>query len=423
MHLNPSARELDDAMQGRRVIDAHEHLPPEAVYLEQQYCGPNLFAGGYIHLDLASAGMPGEVRELLRAPGERPVGQWWPKVKPYWELIRHGSYARALRLTVRQLWDIDRIDDTTIEQIAEHVRRDNRPGLYHRVLRDTCNIEWAISCNEPDDYAPQPPVAWLSYVPYHAMHRGLDDARMEELSAEVGQAVKTLDDVVAATREQLVRELDQGALGAKIRVTDLTEPDRRVARQQFDDARRSGENVYGYTELRNLLVEECMDVLAERDRVMAVHTGYWGDFRRLDPKLMLDVCIRRPEVRFDVFHLGMPMIRDAILLGKSHANVTLNLCWCPVISQVQTVRALDEIIDLVPLNKVIAFGADYRCAVHKTVGHLAMARQCVAAALGARIDAGEMNHDLALQIADMWFYENPKQIYRLDALSGRDRMP
>ncbi len=106
---------------------------------------------------------------------------------------------------------------------------------------------------------------------------------------------------------------------------------------------------------------------------MAVHTGYWGDFRELDPKPMLDVCIRRPEVRFDVFHLGMPMIRDAIPLGKSHANVTLNLCWCPVISQVQTTRAL-----------------------------------------GARIDAGEMDHELALRIADGWFYDNPKRIYRLD---------
>ena len=30
--------------------------------------------------------------------------------------------------------------------------------------------------------------------------------------------------------------------------------------------------------------------------------------------------------------------------------MTLNLTWCPVISQVQTVRALDEMLDMVPLN-------------------------------------------------------------------------
>jgi predicted TIM-barrel fold metal-dependent hydrolase len=120
-------------------------------------------------------------------------------------------------------------------------------------------------------------------------------------------------------------------------------------------------------------------------------------------------------VRFDVFHLGMPMIRDAILIGKSYPNVTLNLTWCPLISQVQTCRALDEIIDLVPLNKVIAFGGDYRAAVQKVWGHLVMARECVATALANRIEAGSFDRAEALRIARMWFHDNPARIYRIKA--------
>ena len=68
--------------------------------------------------------------------------------------------------------------------------------------------------------------------------------------------------------------------------------------------------------------------------------------------------VQRQDVRFDLFHLGMPMIRDAILIGKTCPNIVLNLTCCPIISQVQTYRALDEILDLVPVNKIVAFGGD-----------------------------------------------------------------
>ena len=147
---------------------------------------------------------------------------------------------------------------------------------------------------------------------------------------------------------------------------------------------------------------------------VAVHTGYWDDFRELDPKFLLGIAARRRDVRFDLFHLGMPMVRDALLIGKSYPNVTLNLTWCPVISQVQTCRALDELLDLVPLNKVIAFGGDYRVAVQKVWGHLVMARECVAVALAKRVQDGDLDRAEAMRIARMWFDDNPARIYRIE---------
>ena len=70
--------------------------------------------------------------------------------------------------------------------------------------------------------------------------------------------------------------------------------------------------------------------------------------------------------------------RDAAFIGKSVPNITLNLTWCPIISQALTARMLDEIIDLVPVNKIIVFGGDYRVSVQKVYGHLVMAREVVA---------------------------------------------
>jgi hypothetical protein len=112
------------------------------------------------------------------------------------------------------------------------------------------------------------------------------------------------------------------------------------------------------------------------------------------------------------------MVRDAALIGKTLPNVTLNLTWCPIISQVQTTRMLDEIIDLVPVNKIIAFGGDYRCAVQNVYGHLTMARQVVASVLADRINAGDFDKEYALQLARLWFHDNPCQIYKLPQGEG-----
>ena len=136
--------------------------------------------------------------------------------------------------------------------------------------------------------------------------------------------------------------------------------------------------------------------------------------RELDPKLMFSFADRRRDVRFDMFHLGMPMIRDAILIGKNLPNVTLNLTWCPIISQLQTARALNEIIDLVPVNKIIAFGGDYRASVQKVYGHLVMAREVVAQVLAQRIEAGDFDRQYAMHLAKLWFYDNPGRIYKIE---------
>ena len=147
---------------------------------------------------------------------------------------------------------------------------------------------------------------------------------------------------------------------------------------------------------------------------VTVHAGYFGDFRDLDPKHIFSFALRRRDVHFDLLHLGMPMVRDAALIGKTLPNVSLNLAWCPVVSQLQTMRILAEIIDLVPANKVIAFGGDYRVAVHKVWGHLVMAREVVASVLADRIEAGDFDREYAVYLARLWFYDNPMRIYKLE---------
>ena len=414
MKLSKTARGLYDEISQLTIIDAHEHLPSEAAYLSHGYSGPNMFAGGYVWHDLESAGMSAQFKGTLREGGDRPVEEWWPQIRPYWQYVKHTSYARALRITVRDLYGIDEIDDSSIHTLAERVKADNALGLYHRVLQERCGIRISITCTEQVHFPDDPGLRGLSVRMLNWANTAWDGRQIDAVTQQSGVKVCSLEDLVSALQVLLRRDLERNALGLKIRVGDYRAPDLKAADAQFQQARGATEPAGHLSALHDYLFDRCLDVAAEADVPVAVHTGYWGDFRELDPKFMLGIAARRRDVRFDVFHLGMPMIRDAILIGKSHPNVTLNLTWCPVISQVQTCRALDEMLDLVPLNKVIAFGGDYRAAVQKAWGHLVMARECVATALANRVETGELDRDEALRIAGLWFYDNPARIYKIE---------
>ncbi len=418
MKVKRLAKELAQEIAELPIIDAHEHLPTEDEYLAHRYSGPNLFAGGYIWHDLESAGMDPAFKATLREGGDRPVDSWWPRIAPYWRNVRYTSYARALRITVRDLWGIRKINNATIHDIADHVRTDNTPGLYARIMAK-CHAEMAIT------YVDQ------ATFPHDPLLRGITTLEkvsaftlsgIDTLGQRWGQPVRSLDDAIEAVQSLLRADAARGAVGFKMISAHHAPPNLQKASEQLQTI-QSGVLNTDTSALRDALFDRALDVAAELDLPVAIHTGYWGDFRENDAKHLLSFALRRRDVRFDMFHLGMPMIRDAILIGKSLPNVTINLTWCPVISQLQTARALDEILDMVPLNKVIAFGGDYRVAVQKSYGHLVLAREAIAGALARAVKAGSFGHSEALRIARMWFYENPVRVYGLhpaDQVSGAE---
>ena len=409
MKLTPLARELYDAIAEFEIIDAHENLPPEREYLAHGYSGLNMFAH-YIKGDLRSAGIPQKFAATMRDDVESPPEVWWPTLKPYWEAVRNTSYARALRITARDYFGIDDINDDTIAEFAEKVKADNTPGLYRRVLQTKCNIRTSITCWQHANFPDDPGIRAITRIPEVAWHGPKSIAALE---AQSGGSFDTLDAMIDAMQSRMHADLAAGAVGFKILSQDFGAPDEAAAEKEWKRALASPDGTASCLALRDVLLDKALDVAAETDVPVAVHTGYWGDFRTLDVKFMLDFAVRRPDVRFDMFHLGMPNYRDATLIGKTLPNVTLNMCWCSIISQLQTARTLDEMIDLVPVNKITAFGGDYGVCVQKVYGHLVLAREVVASALAKRIDDGDFDRDDALHLAKLWFVDNPTRIYKL----------
>jgi len=296
----------------------------------------------------------------------------------------------------------------------------NTPGIYERILTDACNIRTALTqCARTDVgqplLTPVMPLVTEMETWDRVSRPAMTDWQGNRRPMDASIAVSTLDDLVAANRSYIEQVKSEGGVGLKMMSNPYRSPSRQAALECFEDLRTGATaSLPAVNPLRDYVVDEMIRFAGEQDLVVCVHTGYWGDFRTLDPLHMIPILERHPDVRFDMYHLGYPWVRESIMLGKGFANVWLNFCWTHIISQRFATDALDEVIDLVPMNKVIGFGGDYALAVEKVYGHLVMAREDIAGVLAGRIERGRMTEDQAVALARRWLWDNPKELYRLD---------
>ncbi|HIJ66029.1 MAG TPA: amidohydrolase family protein [Candidatus Hydrogenedentes bacterium] len=409
MESNALEKSLIEGMEQLEVIDCHEHLGPEKNRTGAEVDVFTLFAH-YTRGDLAVAGMT-DAQYASLFNRDIPLEHRWALFAPYWEHIRWGSYARAALLAAAKFYSVDDINEKTYQPLSEAIQKANTPGIYERVLKKACNIRTALTQCGSTDLGGTPlltPVMPMIYPTetWEALTR-------PPFGSEA--PVRTLDDYVDAMRRYVLKVKGEGAVGLKMMANPFETPDREPALSAFARLRDGNETALPpQNPLRDYVIDQIIAYATEQDLVVCVHTGYWGDFRQLDPVHMIPLLMRHPKTRFDIYHLGFPWMRQALMLGKGFPNVWLNLCWTHVISQRFVVTALDEAIDLIPMNKLLAFGGDYGIPVEKVYGHLVMAREDIACVLARRIQAGQMTEAQAIELAKKWFWDNPKELYRLN---------
>ena len=408
MKPNGLEKSLYEAMEKIDIIDSHEHLGPEKGRVESPVDVFTLFSH-YTRGDLRVAGMSeSEYQSLFDR--KIPLERRWDLFSSYWQEIRWGSYARAALLAAKKFYGIDDINHGTFEELSMRMQKANKSGIYQRVLGDACKIRTALTqCGSTDLGTPLlTPVMPMVY----------ETESWESLSHppfEPNAKVNSLDDYIEAIRRYVVRVKSEGAVGLKTVSNPYGEPSRENAVNAFNKLSRD-KNIKLPTSnpLRDYIVDQAISIGTEEGLVIAVHTGYWGDFRDLDPLHMIPILQRHEKARFDIYHLGYPWLRETLMLGKGFANVWINFCWTHIISQRFAVAGLDETIDLIPMNKILIFGGDYGTPVEKVYGHLVMAREDIAEVLARRIRSGQMSESQALVLIQKWFWENPKELYGLE---------
>ena len=394
------------------IIDAHEHLPPEKERVSRKVDVFTMFTH-YTSTDLITAGMSKEDYEKIVDP-EQPLEERWRLFKPYYKVAKYTSYFRAARIALKKFYGVEDLTDENYLEASNRIREANKPGIYKRVLRDKCRIKVVLT---QIGRIPEGDKELL--IPILPMWLLTDISKPSDLEGRKLRPrvdVSSLEDYVAYMKEQVERWKREGVVGLKFLARRVEEVCReraeRLFKQLLDGELKTPKPLWDY------LVDKAIDLASEVGWPISVHTGIlagnWGDFTATRPTLLIPLLKRHREAKFDLYHAGIPWVREAGILGKSFPNVWLNLCWCHIVSQDMTCSALDEWMDLVPVNKIIGFGGDYNIPVEKVYGHLVMAREDIARTLAGRVSRGLMNRTEALDIARMWFYDNPRELYRLE---------
>jgi len=409
MRLSPIQESLLRAMEEFEIVDAHEHLPPEKVRLERKVDVFTLFSH-YTGVDLQAAGMPREYWDKIHDPAI-PIEKRWEMFAPYFRHIRYGSYARPALIAAKEFYGFDDINEGNYKALSDLISGGNTPGIYRRVLREKCKIRVALTLFDRTDYDLDllKPLMWIDG------YAGVRSKKfVEKQAADMGDKIQTLDDYLELIRKGLQKWKSEGVVGIKMWAGPFEKSERSQAVALFERLMKDEKKeLPEVNSLHSFIREEMLDMAAELELVVAVHTGMWGDFRRLDPQHLIPVLGRHSNTKFDIFHMGIPYVRETAIIGKNFPNVWLNLCWCHIISPKITCQAMDELIDLVPINKIIAFGGDYSLPVEKVYGHLVMARENIAKVLGSRVEENLLTENDAVEIAKKWFYDNPKELYKL----------
>ncbi|MBM3705875.1 MAG: hypothetical protein FJW66_05050 [Actinobacteria bacterium] len=413
------------------IIDSHEHLDPEneAIKLKRDIFS---FFSGYTQCDLISSGLSQEDLEKLFDQSVS-IDERWKILKPFWERIKNTCFSQSLLITLREIYGFDDINSKNIFQLSDMLAENFRIGIYNDILVKKCNIRKVLTQCFRTDVDSNNEKLLLPVMPLW-VGAGSTTGRWEDfqnlgpmtkIDAYLPEweykdfSINALDDCLENQSSYYKRIKREGAIGVKFvpfpKFNLEESPDEALAIRDFDDFKNhkfeklpQPNNLYSY------LLDRAISSAIENGLVISVHTGFWGDFRILSPLNIIPVLMRYPQGKFDLYHLGYPWIRESIMIAKGFQNAFLNFCWLHIISRKAAMDAMDEALETVPVNKIIAFGGDYNSlTVEKIYGHLKIAKDNIAEVLKKKIDKGELSYKACLEIPDKIFSTNIKQLYGL----------
>ncbi len=419
-----------------KIIDTHEHLPCKEEDRIQDTDVIQEYLGHYFDRDLFSAGLSKEDYHKV-IEEKMPVVKRWKIIEPYWKNARYTGYGRSLSIIAKDLYGLDKIDASTIEELNYKFLKTLVPGYFKKILKEKCKIETSLLCVDVIDISYNPveersavcdkelfsPVYMLKDLIYPYLW-----TQFENIERQSGIRVTSFSRYLEATEAIIEKAYSLGVVALKnylayLRSCKYERVARSVAEEEFNQIFKTKHipdwhvrhAVVGKS-FQDYMFHFILDIANKKNLRVQIHTGMQeGNGNILsnsDPKLLTNLFLEYPDVIFDIFHMSYPFQNELTVLAKNFQNVFIDMCWAHIVSPNASINALIEWFDTVPINKISTFGGDYKF-IDGVYGHLKLAQANVAKALSIKIEEGLFDIDEAKNIAMMLFYDNPKNIFKL----------
>jgi hypothetical protein len=407
------------------LCDTHEHLWSEQEFIKQS---PDIlqtiFSGAYATADLVVAGTSLEDADALVDNTDPDIGARFRRIEPAWRAVQHTGYGEAVRITAKQLYEIDELNTEALEAAQAKHADYVGPGQRLHILRDIANLDhvqiddltmpclpdaagpdfffsdlswWKFCCGTPEIDLLQKDFG-VTVVDLASLQQA-----MEAVFARYGNAAIAVKTQHAYDRTLLWQERSDGEAEQAL-ASYLRQPDEVSTTDQL------------------CLGDWCWARGAELAATYAlpfkIHTGYYAHFghmqtSRIQPGNLSNLLIRYPDTRFVLMHAAYPYNSELVALAKHFPNVYADLCWAWSINPYAVVDFVRHFIHAVPSNKLFAFGGDTWWP-GTVVGFAAQARTWLTRALQAEIGDGFLSEDEAIALANRFMIENQYDCFRLE---------
>ncbi len=407
-------------IENQRIVDTHEHLMNPAGIANSSMCDFTLLLHHYADDDIKSGGMQKAVFDGMLADTSLTVMEKWNAIKPFWENSKNTAYNRVVLLTIKELFGIEKLDDTTVEPLSAKIKEAYQTKWLDYILEEKCKADFVIVDGNDRSFGDPKKMRYVQRFNYLGFSSKED---FEKLTKQNGVKIKSLDDLTVALEKDFQNSIDKGFVAVKngtaySRTLYYEDVDKIKAEEVFEtiiksDAVLSFENV---KPLSDYMWHRTIELARKYNKPIQIHTGLQaGDGNYIEnsnPTLLANLFLKYRDVKFILFHGGYPFGSELASLAKNFQNVYIDLCWLYIISPSYSERYLHEWLETIPANKIMAFGGDYH-NVENVYGHLLFAKEIIGNVLIEKVRDGYFSEDEALKIATMILHENAINLFGL----------
>ncbi|MCX5644679.1 MAG: amidohydrolase family protein, partial [Phycisphaerae bacterium] len=383
------------------LIDTHEHLIEEkerltASHPRVQADDWSLLLSHYLNSDLLVAGMPKEAYDAFFSAKTDPIDKW-RHLEPYWPAVKNTGYGQAVRIAMRQTYDVEDLSAATVKKVQAGYEQTRRAGFYRHILCELGKIE---SCQV--NYLGRPfgesdmPTLLMQDLSIVGMFAGPD---LNGFGKPTGIEVRSLADWHRVIDwwfnkygKYAVAVKSQNAYGRDIDYEQVpAEKVEGVFKKRLANESLTGEELKA---LEDHLFWYAVRKATDNKLPVKLHTGYYAGQNNMlldrlshNPGSAANLCRRAPDTRFVFMHICYPYYEELLAVAKQYANAYIDMCWSWIINPVAAKDFLKKFLVTAPTNKILTFGGDY-IPVEPVLGHATIARRGITLALSELVEEG-----------------------------------
>lgn len=414
-------RRMSGYIDSLRVIDTHEHLFTPEIVNGSNFSDHMLLFQQNGYDDLVSSGMPHELFDSLYNEPLSPE-QKWRIIEPYYRNTFNTSYIRIILNGIDRLYGTRELNEHTVKPLAGEIKKTYSTERFDRILRDSCRIDYVIQdgfyMEGKDDY-----FRYAKRFDNWLLVRST--YTIDSIAISQVEPIYTLDNFENSLSDAFDKAIREGITVVKVglaysRPLSFDKVNKEAAAKVFRRlVNGDADFKIPFAEakpLQDYMLYRLVELAGMHHLPVAIHTGLQagkGNFlKNSDPLLLTSLFKDFPDVRFVLYHGSYPFGGELAALAKNFRNVYIDANWMYSISPSYSERYLNEWLEAVPVNKIMAFGGDCM-AVENVYGELSLAKKIITKILVDKVMQGYVTEKEAKTIARMILHDNAVKFYNL----------